>query len=85
MTPIQRSQRAEMALIKGDDPPCSVLPCCDDHAQVCEPNVEIVVATFQVCHETVVVRLHMGDNEPPGGQVIEEREREPRPSRRPSR
>jgi len=44
------------------------------HCQVGEPCVEIVVSALHVNHDPVVVGLEVGDREPAGPLVVEERQ-----------
>jgi hypothetical protein len=43
---VQGSQCTEVTLVKGEEPPSSVLPCGYDHAEVRQPDVKILISTF---------------------------------------
>lgn len=50
-----------------------MLPCRHHHAEIRKSDVEVLITTFQVRGDTVVVRIHVGDGEAAGSEIVEER------------
>jgi len=70
----QGSKRAEVTLVEGEHPPSTVLLRSDDHAEICEPNIEIFVAALQVSYYAITIRLEMSDSEPTGSKIVDKGE-----------
>jgi hypothetical protein len=63
-----------VALVKGEQPPRLVAVRGDDHAQVGETSIKILVAAFEVCDDAVVVRFKVSDYEPTSCEIFDEAE-----------
>ena len=70
-TTAEGSERAEVALVEGEQSPRLVAMSGDDHAQVGETSIKILVAAFEICDDAVFVRFKMGDDEPTSGEILD--------------
>ena len=62
-----------MTLVEREESPGAEPLRNDDHAQICQPNVEVFVVTLQISHNSMIVRIETRDREPPSRQVVKER------------
>ena len=61
-----------MTLVEGEQPPGLVAMRSDDHAQVSEISIKILVAAFEIRDESVLVRFEVSDEESTSGEIFDE-------------
>lgn len=70
----QGPERAEVALVEGEQTLGVMTLGGDDDTEVSEASIDVLVPTFELRDDTMVVRLQMSDDEPSGSQIFDETE-----------
>jgi len=74
MPTVEGPERAEVALVKGEESPRLVAMSGDDDAQVGETSIDPLVAVLELCDDAILVRFEVIDDEPTSGEILDEGE-----------